>query len=160
MKIRGVFLTLIIIGIMLVPVLLYYIGESDFSQEHIYEANWDIHIPSDLTMIYHNQDKHDFQGKGNRYTVFETKEIYRLRLINMKNSSKEIQSYYGSSNNGTNEDVVELIQTITSDLNVAKNYLPYYDRYYVWQKFTTRGNTLIVLYFPRDYKIYFIEKLF
>lgn len=158
MKIRRVIFTLIIIGIILIPILFYYFGESDFSQESIYELNWGINIPSNLKIVYHNQDKHDFQGKGKRYTLFETNEIYKLPLITSKDDSKEVQGYYGSSKSDYN--IEEFIQTITTDLNVPESNMPKFDRYHVWQKFVLRENALIVLYFPNDYKIYFIEELF
>ena len=160
MKIRRIFFALIIIGIILILFLLYYFREGNFTHKSIYELNWDINIPSDLKMIYHDQDKHDFQGKGKRYTILESHGSYEGPLIISKGSKKELQSYSGSSKDETKHDVEEFINTIATDLNVPENKLPEFDRYYVWQKFVMRENVLIVLYYPNDYKIYFIEKLF
>lgn len=158
MRLRRIIFTLIMIAVISIPILFYYFGESDFSQESIYELNWDINIPSNLKIVYHTQDKHDFQGKGKRYTLFETNEIYQLPLITLKDDPKKLQTYYGSSNSDYN--IEEFIQTIMTDLNVPEHNMPDFDRYYVWQKFVLRKNALVVLYFPNDYKIYFIEELF
>lgn len=147
------------IGIFLFSILLYYFGESDFSQQSIYELNWDIKMPSDLKKLYHIQDKHDFQGKGNRYTLFVTDEIHTLPLITLENASKELQSFDGSSKDGRNYDIEELLQTITTELKVPDNKMPRFDEYYEWQKFVRHGNILIVLYLPDDNSVYFVEKL-
>jgi hypothetical protein len=146
-------------GIILMPILLYYIGESDFLRESIYESYWDINIPPDFKQIYHNQDQHDFQGKGIRYTLFVTKETSTLPLINFSKNTKEIQTIDGSSSDGRNYDIEEFVQTVASDLNIPENDKPNFDEYYIWQKFAKYGNTLIVLYFPNANKVYFVEKL-
>jgi hypothetical protein len=160
MKIKRTVFAIIIIGIIFIPILLYYFGKSNFSQESIYELNWDIEVPSNIKAIYHNQDEHDFQGKGKRYTLLETNEIYKLPLVTVKDASKGLQTYDGSSSQGRNYEIEEFVQSITTDLKVPENKSPKFDRYYVWQKFVIRENVLIVLYYPNDFKIYFIEKLF
>lgn len=159
MKLKKVLFIISIIGIILIPILLYYFGVRDFSQESIYELNWDIQIASGLKKIYHNQDKHDFQGKGKRYTLFATNEVHPLPLITLKNNSKDVQTFDGNSNNGRNYDMEEFIQIIATDLSVPENNIPKFDQYYGWQKFVKNGNILTVLYFPEENLVYFIEKL-
>jgi hypothetical protein len=159
MKLKKVLFIIIIIGIVLIPILFYYIGVSDFSQESIYALNWDIQIPSNLKKIYHNQDQHDFQGKGKRYTLLITNETHSLPLIALKNNSMEVQTFEGNSNNGRNYDMEEFIQAIATDLSVPENIIPKFDQYYGWQKFVKNGNILAVLYFPEENLVYFIEKL-
>ncbi|HBY71345.1 MAG TPA: hypothetical protein DEG06_03790, partial [Lachnospiraceae bacterium] len=62
MRTKKILSILILLGIILVPILLYYFGGSIPTQKYIYEINWDIDIPSDYKPIYQSQDKHDFQG--------------------------------------------------------------------------------------------------
>jgi hypothetical protein len=159
MKKKKVLYIIIIIGIILIPILLYYFGVSDFSQESIYELNWDIQIPSNLKKIYHNQDKHDFQGKGKRYTLLITNEVHPLPLVALKNNAKEVQTFEGNSNKGRNYDIEKFIQTIAIDLSVPENKTPKFNQYYGWQKFVKNGNILTVLYFPEDNIVYFVETL-
>ncbi len=161
MKIRKVILFVsIIIGVILVLILRYYLGKIDISQQSIYEINWDINIPSDFNVIYHYKDKHGFQGDGKRYTIFKTEKIYKSPLITLKKDSGEMVTYDGNSDNVRNYAMEEFILTITTDLNIPENNIPQFDRYYIWQKFVQRGNTLIVLYLPSEHRIYFIEELF
>ncbi|MDD3172475.1 MAG: hypothetical protein PHF63_02190 [Herbinix sp.] len=159
MKFKIVILIFVIIGIILTPVLLYNLGNRNFTKERIYDKNWDIHIPSDFKIIYHNQDQHDFQGDGRRYTIFVTKETSFLPIIYSQKNAKEIQTIDGCSSDGRNYDIEEFVQAITTDLKIPENYIPKFEEYYVWQKFVNYGNTLVVFYFPGNNKVYFIEKL-
>lgn len=157
MKIKIVVLIIIIMGIVLMPVVLYNIGNRYFSREGIYEENWDINLPSDFKKIIHYQDQHDFQGDGRRYTVYETKETSFLP-INPKNS-EEIQTIAGDSKNGRNDDIEEFVKTIAADLKINEIYKPKFNYYYVWQKLVKYDDALIVIYFPNSNKVYFVEEI-
>lgn len=158
MRIRLALLILIIIGIILIPVILYYIGENNISQKSIYEVNWNIQIPSNIKQLYHNQDKHDFQGKGLRYTIFLIKEDSTFPLISIKKNTKNI-IIEGSSGNGRDYNIEEFVHTIALELEISEKNKPIFDENYYWQKFLRYGNTLIVVYFPNINKAYFVEKL-
>ncbi len=164
MRTKKILSILILLGIILVPILLYYFGGSIPTQKYIYEINWDIDIPSDYKPIYQSQDKHDFQGKGNRYTIFTTNEIDNSNLITLQKNAKNIQVYNGSSNdpnsnNSGNTEIETFVQSVISGLNIPKSQEPVFTQYYLWQKFVRYGKTLVVLYFPDRNQVFFIESL-
>lgn len=159
MKSKRILFIIIVIGIILIPMLLYYFDKNEFSQKNIYETNWDIRIPSELKTLYHKQDQHDFQGKGIRYTVFATNEPHSLPLVTFINTTKEIQSFDGNSNTERDYEIEALIQTIVTDLKISESNLPKFDVNYIWQKLVKPGGKLIILYFPYTDRIYFIEDL-
>lgn len=157
MKTKKILFIIIVIGIILIPILLYYFDKNEFSQKNIYETNWNIRVPSDLKMLYHNQDKHDFQGKGIRYTVFATNNPHSLPLVSF--ITKEIQSYDGNSNIESDYEIEEFIQTLVTDLKIPESNLPKFDEYYLWQELEKPGGKLIILYFPYTSRMYFVEDL-
>lgn len=164
MRIKKILSILVLLGIISVPIVLYYFGGSVPAPKSIYETNWDIVIPSDYQSIYQSKDKHDSQGKGNRYTIFSTEEIASTNLIPLQKSTKNIHVFNGTSNDSNsnrsgNNEIETFVQTVTSGLNIPKNCEPEFSKYYLWQKFIRYGKTLVVLYFPDSNKVYFIEQL-
>lgn len=159
MRFKKIIFTIIILGIILVPVLVYYFGVSIPTQKYIYESNWDIDIPSNYKSIYQSQDKHDFQGKGNRYTIFTTNEIDNSNLITLQKSSKNIQVCNGNSTDLNHNEIEAFVRAVTSALNIPEYREPKFTHYYLWQKFIQYGKTLVVLYFPDRDQVFFIESL-
>lgn len=139
MKIKRVILIVIIITI--IPIFLYYTGESNWSRESAFEVNWNINIPSDVEMIYNKNNQHGFEGDGSRYSIYIIKDTSTLSLplISLKNNKKKIQTIDGSSSDDISYDIEEFVKTITSDLNIPENYKPKFDEYYNWQKFVKFG---------------------
>ncbi|MDF2942591.1 MAG: hypothetical protein K0S01_1449 [Herbinix sp.] len=161
MKIKIVIFIIIILGIVLTPVLLYTIGNRYATSESIYEEHWNIVLPSDFKQIYHNQDKHDFQGKGRCYTIYETTEMNILPMMSSeKKAATELLSIIGNSKDSKKKDMEEFVQAIATDLRIPEIHKPQFDDFYLWQKLVKYGdNTLSILYFPNVHKIYFVEEL-
>jgi hypothetical protein len=149
----------IIIGIILIPVLVYFRSNLFLAKDRIINNSWGITITSDFMMIFQRQDQHDFQGKGSRYVIFEAKENSLLPNIEIVNNKKNIQISSGTSDEGRNHEVEEFVYTVAADLKISENNKPKFEFYYVWRKLIKYNNELIVLYFPYDNKIYFVEKL-
>lgn len=149
----------IIIGIILIPVLVYFRSNLFLAKDRIINNSWGITITSDFMMIFQRQDQHDFQGKGSRYVIFEAKETSLLPNIEIVNNKKNIQISSGTSDEGRNHEVEEFVYTVAADLKISENNKPKFEFYYVWRKLIKYNNELIVLYFPYDNKIYFVEKL-
>jgi len=159
MRIKKIVFIVLALVIISVPIILYYFGGSIPTQEYIYESNWDIDIPSDYKLIYNSQDKHDFQGKGYRYTIFTVKEIDNSALITLPKNTNKIQIYNGNSSDSINNDIEEFVQTVASYVNISKGNEPEFEEYYLWQKLIKYGDTLVVIYFPNSNKVFFVEKL-
>lgn len=143
---------IIIMGIILTPVLVYSIGNRYYTRESIYETNWDINIPTDFERIYN--------GQGKRYTIFVTNELSLSTMMNSEKRENKIQTYDGNLLDGRDNDIEEFVQAIATDLKIPEIHKAQFDEYYEWRKLVKYGNdTLIILYFPRANKVYFVEEL-
>jgi len=129
------------------------------TKKYIYEFNWDIDIPSDYELIYQFHDKHDFQGKGKRYSIFAAEKIEASSLITLQENTKKFQIYNGISNDLNDNEIEIFVQAITSSLDIPKNREPKFEENYLWQKLIRYGGTLVILYFPDINQVFFIEKL-
>ncbi|MDF2905846.1 MAG: hypothetical protein K0R34_1167 [Herbinix sp.] len=158
MKTKKSILIIITLGIILFPIFLFFLGKSFPSSGWIYEMNWNINIPKDFKLIYQKLDKHDFQGKGIRYTLFETKETVSFPLIIMANH-QEIRTKNGNSQSNGNNIIEDSFQQITTDLSISVGYCPKLDSYYEWQQFVKNGSSLVVIYELGTGRIFFAERL-
>jgi hypothetical protein len=158
LKSKKPLLIIITLGIILFPLFLFFLGKNIPSSGGIYEMNWNINIPKDFKLIYQKLDKHDFQGKGIRYTLFETKETVSFPLIVMANHP-EIRTKYGNSQSSDIKTIENSFQQIIIDLNTSVGYFPELDSYYEWQQFVKNDSSLIVIYDPGRGRIFFAERL-
>lgn len=159
MKVKIVMLITLFIAIILVPVIIYKIGNHYGTLDNIYEMIWDIDISFVDKQIYHKEDQHGFQGDGTRYTIYVSEGSGVLPFVISKDSTKQIQTINGNSVDGRDFTVEEFVQDAVSELSIPQNHRPVFDEYYEWQKLIKQDDTLIILYFPYNHYVYFIEKL-
>ena len=155
---RIALLIVIIAGILFCSVILYYIFTGKISPKKIYEINWKIQISSNVEQIYHKQNKHNFQRKGLRYTIYFVNNVNTLPLINIRQNTKGILVSEGNSGEGRDYDIEGFVYRIALELSIKEANKPIFDDKYYWQKFFRNGKTLVVVYFPNISKAYFAEE--
>ena len=157
-----IFAIIIIVGIILIPALIYTAGKIYFTRERIYEGTWEINIPSNFKESYHYTSPRGFQGDGIRYTIFVATEMNsNISLImNSTNRAKEIETRTGHSKDGRSKDIERFVQAIITELAVPEKNKPPFDVFYMWQERIKHGSDiLVILYFPHTNRVYFAEEL-
>lgn len=150
-------ISIVLVIIIIIPILLYYFKYNPMRIQNFYEINWGIKLPSNLKLIYHNQDKHGFQGDGLRFTVYGISEKFFINAA--KRNTKKIMIINGNSSDERDLSIEEFVHNIATELKIPKSEMPVFENYYYWYKLLKYDDTLIILCFPNQNKVYFVEKL-
>lgn len=152
--------TIIIIGLVLIPVLLNQAGKIYFTRERIYKANWEINIPAFIKEIDHYTSPHGFHGDGTCYTIFTVEQNLPPLIINSTSKPGEIETRNGIFQDDGSKDIEQFVQKIAVDLAVPESHMPPFNHFYYWRELVKHGNcTLVILYFPGTNRVYFAEEL-
>lgn len=143
-----IFKYLFIIGIVIALVIIVVkIGSPHNRSLELY---WGIEMPADFKEVYYTSIV-GFHGDGFRYTIFDTRNNAHLSFIKVFNNQR-------------NKTVEDFIDRVINELDVPEDKSPsiknqsYFwwiisgDRYY--------GNTLVIVFMPKDGKYYFLEEFY
>lgn len=129
----------------ILPVTLYLIGRSRFSEKRMYEVTWDISLPDHMELLYDEHTPRGFHGDGIRHTIYSVgQEEINLRFIV-----------------GDNPEVKSFCITICDDLETEDEYLPDFEERFAWIKYEkqSQSDMLIMVYFPDLQQLHFFQKL-
>lgn len=112
------------------------------SKKEAYETTWNISLPDDLKEIYHVQTPVVFLPDGEKYTVFEVQK-----------EQMDLEGFYrGGIQKKFAEDMLELLE-------VPEEEKPDFSKNYVWREYRKHSDTLLVLYFFEENRVYFFQRL-
>lgn len=111
----------------------------------IYEANWDVELPTNFTEIYRQKDPRSFHGDGRSYTIYEVSDLQ--------------DTFFNDFSNVKNIEIENEAIELFSQLKVPVNRQPDLKANYKWKAFRKYNNFLCLILDPEDSKIYFIEEL-
>lgn len=112
------------------------------SKQEVYERIWNISLPDDLKEIYHMQTPVVFLPDGEKYTVFE-----------LQKEQMDLNGFYqGMVQKEFAEEILEILE-------VAKENRPDFSKGYIWKEYKKNSDTLLVLYFFEEKRLYFFQKL-